>query len=84
VTWGLEAVYANPFDPEAFGHAITSVLTHRRVADQLAKFGSQKARARFTWTGIAQHLLREVKGVDLSVACRRALRQGSVEPENVF
>jgi hypothetical protein len=32
-------------------------LQHRGIADQLAKFGSQKARARFTWTGIAQQLL---------------------------
>jgi mannosylfructose-phosphate synthase len=62
VTWGLEAIYANPFDPQAFGHAITSALEHRRVADQLAKYGSQKARARFTWTGIAQQLLRSLGG----------------------
>ena len=58
VTWGLEALYANPFDPEAFGHAIASALQYREVSDQLAKYGSQKARARFTWTGIAQQLLR--------------------------
>ncbi len=32
VTWGLEALYANPFDPEAFGHAIATVLQHPRVA----------------------------------------------------
>jgi mannosylfructose-phosphate synthase len=62
VTWGLEALYANPFDPEAYGHAIAAVLAQRRVSDQLAKFGSQKARARFTWTGIAQQLLRTLQG----------------------
>ena len=58
VTWGLEALYANPFDHDAFGHAIASALQYREISDQLAKFGSQKARARFTWTGIAQQLLR--------------------------
>lgn len=58
VTWGLEALYANPFDPEAFGHAIASALQYQEISDQLAKYGSQKARARFTWTGIAQQLLR--------------------------
>lgn len=58
VVWGGEALYANPFDPEAFGHMIAAVLQHREVADRLAKHGSQKARARFTWTGIAQQLLR--------------------------
>ncbi|MBN1591233.1 MAG: glycosyltransferase [Pirellulales bacterium] len=70
VAWGLEAVYANPFDPEAFGHAITSVLAHRRVSAQLAKFGSQKARARFTWTGIAQQLLRSLDSVDMPMRSR--------------
>jgi mannosylfructose-phosphate synthase len=60
VVWGLEALYANPFDPEAFGHAITAILQHPQIAAQLAKHGSQKARARFTWTGVAQQLLRLV------------------------
>jgi mannosylfructose-phosphate synthase len=57
VTWGVESLYANPFDPEAFGHAIVTVLQRPEVADQLAKFGPRKARSRFTWTGIAQQLL---------------------------
>jgi len=61
VTWGLESLYANPFDPEAFGHAIAAVLAHREVFDQLARNGSLKARARFTWTGIAQQLLRQLE-----------------------
>jgi len=65
VTWGLEAIYANPFDPEAFGHAIAAILKYPRVTAQLAKFGSQKARARFTWTGVAQQLLRVLDGVDV-------------------
>ncbi|MDY7109954.1 MAG: glycosyltransferase [Planctomycetota bacterium] len=58
VVWGVEALYANPFDTEAFGHAICSILQHQRVYDNLAKYGSQKVRARFTWTGIAQQILR--------------------------
>lgn len=62
VTWGLEALYANPFDPEAFGHAMASVLQHSRVWGQLAKHGSQKARSRFTWTGVAQQLLSVLDG----------------------
>ena len=57
IIWGLEAVYANPFDPEAFGHAICQVMAHRPVTGQLAKYGSQKARASFTWTGIAQQIV---------------------------
>jgi mannosylfructose-phosphate synthase len=66
VTWGLEALYANPFDPEAFGHSITVILQHREVAAQLAKYGSQKARNRFTWSGIAHQLLRLLEGRPLN------------------
>lgn len=57
ITWGLEALSANPFDPPAFGHAIAAVLSYPQISNQLAKFGSQKARAKFTWTGIAHQLL---------------------------
>ncbi|MCG8450370.1 MAG: glycosyltransferase [Pirellulales bacterium] len=64
VTWGLEAIYANPFDPNAYGDAIANVLQYPRIAAQLAKHGSQKARARFTWTGIAQQLLRDAASVE--------------------
>jgi len=70
VTWGLEALYANPFDPDAFGHAIAAVVMHPRVRDQLAKFGSQKARSRFTWTGVAQQLLRVLQSIELVAAPR--------------
>ena len=67
VTWGLEAVYANPFDPNAFGDALATVLQYPQIAAQLAKHGSQKARARFTWTGIAQQLLRAAASVEPKV-----------------
>ena len=62
VTWGLEAVYANPYDPESFGHALHSVLKHPRIGGQLAKYGSQMARAHFTWMGIAQQVLSILQG----------------------
>ncbi len=56
ITWGLEALYASPLDPEAFGHAMTTVLLYPRIADQLSRHGSQRARASFTWNGIAQQI----------------------------
>lgn len=61
VTWGLEALYANPNDTDAFGHAILEILQYPQVSDQLARFGSQKARSHFTWTGISQQLLSLVE-----------------------
>ena len=67
VTWGLEAVYANPFDPEAFGHAICAVLRDHRLTGQLAKYGSQKARAHFTWTGVAQQILTHIQRMPMRV-----------------
>ena len=57
VVWGLEALYANPLDVEAYGHAMATVLLYPRVAGQLAQFGSQRARSSFTWNGIAQQLV---------------------------
>jgi mannosylfructose-phosphate synthase len=71
VTWGLDALYANPFDPDVFGHAIYAVLAYPRVSAQLTKFGSQTARARFTWTGIAQQLLNALQSEDLGIPHRR-------------
>lgn len=63
VTWGREAVFANPFDPAAFGHAISFVLQYDAIYDRLAKYGCQKARAHFTWTGIAQQLVNLVDSI---------------------
>lgn len=57
LAWGIEALYANPFDPEAFGVGISFILQYPGVAAQLSKFGPRKARSHFTWTGIAQQLL---------------------------
>jgi mannosylfructose-phosphate synthase len=57
LAWGIEALYANPFDPEAFGQGICFILQYPGVAGQLSKFGPRKARSHFTWTGIAQQLL---------------------------
>lgn len=57
ITWGVDALYEDPFDPEAFGHALMTVMAHPRVADQLSRHGAMKARAQFTWNGIAQQLV---------------------------
>lgn len=57
VAWGSEAFYANPNDCDAFGHAICQILQYPNVADRLAKYGSQKARSKFTWCGVAQQIL---------------------------
>ncbi len=62
VNWGTDAVYADPFDAPAFGHAIAAILHYPRVWDELARNGSEMVRARFTWNGIAQQLLTALDG----------------------
>ena len=61
VTWGGEALYANPFDAPAFGHLIAAIFQHPELAHQLSNGGAHKARAHFTWTGIAQQLVRALE-----------------------
>lgn len=63
IRWGVDALYENPFEPSAFGHAIATILKHPRVARQLASGGSQTARARFTWTGVAQQILHVLDNI---------------------
>lgn len=60
VRWGVQALYADPNDPEAFGHAILQVLQHPAVHKTLHHRGSERARERFTWTGISQRLLNKI------------------------
>lgn len=58
LTWGAEMLYANPLDPEAFGHAIATVLLYPSVATQLSRLGSGRVRSSFTWYGIADQLVK--------------------------
>jgi mannosylfructose-phosphate synthase len=82
VAWGIEALYANPFDPEAFGHAIAAILQHEQVSGQLAKFGPRKARSRFTWNGIAQQLLSSLEVSDADSP--RAIEAELIAPQPRF
>ncbi len=76
VAWGTEAVYADSLDPPLFGFAIATVLRYPRVAQQLARFGSHRARATFTWTGIAQHLLNIALATDAPTQLPAAASRG--------
>ncbi len=61
VTFGTQAVYANPFDAYEYGSAIHNVLQFPRVWQRLSREGAHKARADFTWVGIGQQVLRLVE-----------------------
>ncbi|MEX2317884.1 MAG: glycosyltransferase [Pirellulales bacterium] len=84
VTWGTEALYANPFDPEAFGHAIATILQRPRVARQLARGGSQKARAFFTWTGVAQQILNILQSTEKHYARAASAKLDDDSLERLF
>jgi mannosylfructose-phosphate synthase len=80
VVWGLDSIYANPNDPVSFGIAISNVLSYPQVAHQLARQGSQKARAKFTWNGVAQRILNLMDDVEVTPPPKTAVLDG--EPSN--
>jgi mannosylfructose-phosphate synthase len=57
VRYGVDAVYANPNDPEAFGHAMAAVLARPEIAESLSRHGARKALAKFTWSAVTGQLL---------------------------
>jgi len=61
ISWGTQALYEDPNDPAAFGHAIATILRYPKVARQLSRLGSEHARASFTWNGIAHHLINRLQ-----------------------
>ncbi len=81
VSWGSEAIYADPLDPPVFGHAIVTVLRYPRIARALSRNGSDRARATFAWNGIAQEVasvIQEVGPRGHAAMDRPPLRQGSL------
>lgn len=65
VSYGQQALYANPFDPYEYGAAIHALLQHPRLWANTSRDGSHLARAEFTWVGIAQQVINLVKTSDV-------------------
>jgi len=57
IRYGTEAIYANPNDTEAYGHAIAAVLKHPQVSRSMSRYGARKARQKFTWSAVTRQLL---------------------------
>ncbi len=66
VRYGSEAIYADPNDPEAFGHAICAILGHPQVAELMSRHGAHKARHKFTWTAVTKQLVEVFNTVGLT------------------
>jgi mannosylfructose-phosphate synthase len=62
LTYGVDALYADSFDAGDFGYTILKALRHPAIHNRLAYSGAHKVRSLFTWTGIAQQLLKAVEG----------------------
>lgn len=65
LTYGIDALYADSFDANDFGYAILKALRHPAIHNRLAYNGAHKVRSLFTWTGIAQQLIKVVENREL-------------------
>lgn len=61
LSFGRHALFADPFDREDLGIMMAKVFRHPRLRSRLARMGAHKARALFTWTGIAHQLVAAVE-----------------------
>lgn len=61
--YGVHALFADPFDRLELGINMFEALHYPALRDRLKLRAAQRARARFTWTGIAQRLLNEVENL---------------------
>ena len=59
--FGVHGLYADTEDIDEFAMALLQALKYPRLRTRMSQQGSQRARALFTWTGIAQQLLRAVE-----------------------
>jgi mannosylfructose-phosphate synthase len=61
ITFGLNGLYANPFDPEDLGITIYKVLQYPVLKSRLSRMGAKRVHAHFTWTRIAEQLVALVR-----------------------
>lgn len=54
---GIDAICADPLDPEGFGHSLSTVLRHEAVRRQLSECGAAKVQAGFTWSNVARQMV---------------------------
>jgi len=57
LTFGRNALFADPFDAEDLGITMMKAVKHPRLRARLSRMGAYRARSLFTWTGIAQQLV---------------------------
>ena len=70
----FKLLYANPFDPPEYGHAVATILQYPEVYKRLSSQGAETARAKFTWNGIAQQLLMSLRNAAGDVVSKSAVK----------
>ena len=58
IHYGRHALIADPFDRADLGVTISKLLRFPKMARRISHLGARRARGMFTWTGIAQQLVR--------------------------
>lgn len=61
LTFGRNALFADPFDREDLGITMLKVFRHSRLRNRMSLMGARKARRLFTWTVIAKQLVATVE-----------------------
>lgn len=56
--FGINGLFADPLDPMDLAITMLKPLKHPPLAERLSRRGAQTVRALFTWTGIAQQLIK--------------------------
>ena len=62
LTYGTDALFADTFDKVDFGITILKAIRYKKIRDRMSMQGAHTVRSLFTWTGIAQQLLKLVEG----------------------
>lgn len=62
LTYGTDALFADTFDKVDFGITILKAIRYKKIRDRMATEGAHTVRSLFTWTGIAQQILKLVEG----------------------
>jgi len=75
--FGVDGLFADTLDPHDLGITMLKPLRYRKLWERLSQNAAQTARSLFTWTGIAQQLLRAVERRSTS-----RLEVGDLEPDD--
>jgi mannosylfructose-phosphate synthase len=87
LSFGQQALFADPFDKEDLGTTMLKVFRHPELRRRMSRMGALKARGNFTWNGIAQQLIAAVEQRPARHSCVRmpiGVNQGRAAIEMPF